>query len=82
MFLNLVDFNKATKNPRCKVICLTATAYDGHEEGNERKALELLGYQIYNYSKVEPNYQPIINKTADLITTEEYIDFVHKTAAD
>jgi hypothetical protein len=50
MFTDPLAFKKATNHPKCKVICLTATAFDGIEEGNELKVLDLLGYKMYHYS--------------------------------
>ena len=44
MFNDLDVFYKNTKAQNLKVICLTATAFDGIEEGNELKAIDLMGY--------------------------------------
>ena len=82
MFSDLTNFMKATKHKNLKVICLTATAFDGNEEGNERKALDLLGYKIYHYSKNETDFEPVVHMTVELLTKEQYADFIHKTAKD
>lgn len=47
MFKNLLAFHKATSDQNIFVIGLTATAYDGKEEGLELSALKTLGYKVY-----------------------------------
>ena len=42
MFDDLELYHKNTKASNLKVICLTATAFDGNEEGNELRAIELM----------------------------------------
>ena len=82
MFRDLLAFKKATANKSVKVICLTATAFDGNEEGKERKALDLLGYKIYRYSKKETNLEPTIHKSLDALSKEVYANFINKTALE
>jgi len=47
MFKDLDVFYANTNYKNLKKICLTATAYDGTEEGIELKTLTALQYKIY-----------------------------------
>ena len=51
MFENFKEFHDYTKARDLKVICLTATAFDGLEEGVEREALQTLDFKVYQTCK-------------------------------
>jgi hypothetical protein len=72
MFEDLENFRKATNHKNLKVVGLTATAFDGQEEGDEKLALELLGYKIYHNSKNMVDFNPTINEHLRLITKDDY----------
>ena len=62
MFEDLKNFYDATKHTNLKVIGLTATAFDGHEQGTECEALEKLGYRIYNNSNDHVDFKPTVHE--------------------
>ena len=47
LFRDPSEFSNKTKAEKIHTICLTATAYDGEDDGLERRVLDLLGYKIY-----------------------------------
>ena len=50
MFSDLETFYKKTRADKVIVICLTATPYDGAEDGIQKSAIDALGYKIYKNS--------------------------------
>ena len=62
MFKDLETFYKKTRTDKVFVICLTATPYDGAENGIQKTAINELGYKIYKNSDKEEDYSPKITK--------------------
>ena len=82
MFEDLEKYHKATKHANLKVIGLTATAFDGHEQGSELEALQKLGYQIYHNCSNPVDFKPIVHEHKSLITKQEYADYIHLKAKE
>ena len=82
MFENLEKYHKATKHANLKVVGLTATAFDGHEQGSEIDALQKLGYQIYHNSNDQVDFKPTVHMTKAFANKEEYADFIHLKAKE
>ena len=72
MFNDIVDYHNQTKAANLKVIGLTATAFDGNEEGNEVKAIDLMKYKLYYNTEKDSEITPIINETKHIETAYEY----------
>ena len=62
MFRYLKAFYNGTKSEKVHVICLTATAYDGNDDGLQRKVISELGYKVYRNSDKREDFEPIINE--------------------
>ena len=62
MFRDLKAFYNGTKSDKVHVICLTATAYDGTEEGLQRKVISELGYKVYKNSDKSEDFDPVIHE--------------------
>lgn len=61
MFRDLPDFYKNTKHEKHIVICLTATPYEGEEDGSQMNVLRELKYKIYKNSDQKEDYDPTIH---------------------
>lgn len=70
MFKDLEAFYKATKSEKVITICLTATAYEGGNDGLQRTALEELGYKVYYNTTKKEDYEPVIHQTRELGSLE------------
>ena len=62
MFGDLKALYNGTKSDKVHVICLTATAYDGNDDGLQRKVISELGYWVYRNSDRREDFEPIINE--------------------
>jgi len=78
MFKNLLSFNQVTKEENIFVIGLTATAYDGVENGGEAEAIKRLGYKVYRTCKDDKAVDPIINETVNLSTTKKFVEKIRE----
>ena len=73
MFSNLEFFYKSTKGTNLRVIGLTASPFDGVEEGTECRAISLMQYQVYYYAEGSKQMmKPMVNETYAIKTQEEY----------
>ena len=61
MFRDLKAFYNGTKSDKVHVICLTATAYDGNDDGLQRKVISELGYWVYRNSDKKEDFEPTIH---------------------
>ena len=62
MFRDLKAFYNGTKSDKVHVICLTATAYDGNDDGLQRKVIRELGYKVYRNSDKNEYFDPVIHE--------------------
>ena len=58
-------------------ICLTATAYDGSEEGLEKHALDAMGYKVYYNSIKKEDYDPVVHKRIEFGTLEKIRTYIN-----
>ena len=72
MFRDLDAFYKETKSKNVIVICLTATAYDGTEDGLEQAVINAMDYKIYSNSDKEKNSDPVIHESKAIGSFDEY----------
>ena len=72
MFSNLTAFYKYTKAEKLKVICLSATSFDGIEHGSESKAINMLGYKRFSLSAEPINMNPPIHERISLGSYHKY----------
>lgn len=63
MLDDLKEYHANTKAQNLRVICLTATAFDGNEEGIELKAIELMSHKLYYNSDKADIMMPQVNET-------------------
>ena len=78
MFDDLELFYNNTKAKNLKIICLTATPYDGNEEGNELKAIQLMQYKLFYSSEEAANMSPTVNETFEIRTKEAYEKLINE----
>ena len=76
MFRDLGTFYKKTKADKVFVICLTATPYEGDDDGIQKSAIDALGYKIYKNSDKEEDYNPKITKQVELGTIDRFRTFI------
>ena len=72
IFRDLVSFYASTKSEKVFTICLTATAYDGTNEGLHKNAHNELGYEVYTYSDKKDDYEPVIHESFFIGALEKY----------
>jgi hypothetical protein len=78
MFKDLESFYAGTKSDKVFTICLTATAYDGKDDGLHKKALNELGYQVYTYSDKPEDFNPIVHEAFEIGSLEKYRTIILK----
>ena len=78
IFSDLDEFYKKTRSEKVFTICLTATAYEGEEEGLEKSVLDALGYKIYKNSNKKEDFDPVIHETGDLGSLSDYRTMILK----
>lgn len=76
MFDDMEEYYAQTQWKNLKVVCLTATAYDGEEFGSELKALNLLDYKTYSSEPAEAFEMPQINESMSIKTVDKYKDLI------
>jgi hypothetical protein len=76
MFKDLHGFYKATKTDKVMTICLTATPFEGDNDGLQMSALKEIGYKVYKNSNREEDYNPQINKNVELGTIDKFRSFI------
>ena len=59
-------------------ICLTATAYEGADDGLERRVLDEMGYKIYNNSNKNEDFNPVIHESREIGNLESYRSLIQK----
>ena len=58
MYGDLMNFYKSTKHEKVLTICLTATPFEGKDDGIHMAALQELGYKVYKNSDKQEDYEP------------------------
>ena len=72
MFRDLESFYAGTKSEKVFTICLTATAYDGSDEGLHKNALNELGYEVYTNSDKKEDFEPVVHESFFIGELEKY----------
>ena len=72
MFSDIVSYYNHTKAANLTVIGLTATAFDGNEEGNEVLAIEKMKYKVYYNTEKNLDTSPEVNETMHIGTKDAY----------
>ena len=76
MFTDLSSFYKATKTDKVSTICLTATPFEGQDNGMQMDALNEMGYKIYKNSDKEEDYNPTIHSEIKLGTIDKFRSYI------